>query len=234
MENYFLELLQSTNFIYLFLGALGAGALTSLAPCSLLTVPLLVGSAVGLSKDIEQNKKAKFTLIFSSLFALGVMISFAILAFLVAKIGMFFSIAPFWTYMLAGSLAIVFGFYSLGYLGEFDKTKIFEKLINLRLLGIFLIGIVFGLVSTPCASAPLIAIISLASSLGSIEAFLLVLVFALGHSLLLLIAGVSVGFTQKITTNRYLNSFSNILTKAFSIVLLAIGMYLFYKGLLVL
>ena len=84
MENYVLELLNSTNFIWLFLGALGAGALTSLAPCSLLSVPLLVGSAVGLSKDLPKEKKVKFTLIFSSLFAFGVVVSFSILAFLVA------------------------------------------------------------------------------------------------------------------------------------------------------
>lgn len=230
MENYVLELLSSTNFIWLFLGALGAGALTSLAPCSLLSVPLLVGSAVGLSKDLPKEKKVRFTLIFSSLFAFGVVVSFSILAFLVAKLGMFLSIAPSWAYIIAGLLALFFAFYSLGFIGEIDKNKIFSKLVKLRFLGIFLVGIIFGLVSTPCASAPLVAIISLASSLGNFEAYILVLVFAFGHSLLLLIAGVSIGFTQKVTSNKIISIFSSLLTKFFAFVLIALVIYLFYKG----
>lgn len=230
MENYVLELLNSTNFIWLFLGALGAGALTSLAPCSLLSVPLLVGSAVGLSKDLPKEKKVKFTLIFSSLFAFGVVVSFSILAFLVAKLRMFLSIAPSWAYIIAGLLALFFAFYSLGFIGEIDKNRLFSKLVKLRFFGIFLVGIIFGLVSTPCASAPLVAIISLASSLGNFEAYILVLVFAFGHSLLLLIAGVSVGFTQKVTSNKIISTFSSLLTKFFAFVLIAVAIYLFYKG----
>lgn len=230
VENFILELLSSTNFIWLFLGAFGAGAITSLAPCSLLTVPLLVGSAVALSKNVDEKNKAKFTLIFSSIFAFGVVISFSILAFLVAKLGLFFSIAPFWAYLLAGILALLFGLYSLGILEEIDKTKIFHKLLKLKFLGIFLIGIVFGLVSTPCASAPLVAIISLASSLGSFEAYILVLVFAFGHSLLLLIAGASIGFTQKITSNKAITILSAIVTKFFAFVLIVVSLYLFYQG----
>lgn len=230
LENFILELLSSTNFIWLFLGALLVGALTSVAPCSLLSVPLLVGSAVGLSKDIKEEKRARFTLIFSALFAFGVVISFSILAFLVAKLGMFLSIAPVWAYLLAGVLALGFGLYSLGILGELDKTKIFQKLLKLKFFGVFLVGIVFGLVSTPCASAPLVAIISLASSLGSFEAYILLLVFALGHSLLLLVAGVSIGFTQKVTSNKTIALFSAILTKFFAFVLIAVAFYFFYQG----
>lgn len=230
IESYFIELLNSTGFFWLFLGALGAGTITSLAPCSLLSVPLLVGSAVGLSKDIDERNRARFTLVFSSIFAFGVMISFSILAYLVAKLGLFFSIAPFWAYLLAGILALAFGLYSLGLLGEFNKNVLFSKLLNMKFFGVFLVGVIFGLVSTPCASAPLVAIISLASSLGSVEAYLLVLVFAFGHSLLLLVAGASVGFTQKVVSNRYISLFSSLLTKFFAFVLIAIAIYLFYQG----
>jgi cytochrome c-type biogenesis protein len=230
MESFFIELLESTNFLWLFLGALGAGVLTSLAPCSLLSVPLLVASAVGLSKDVDAQSKARFTLIFSSVFAFGVLMSFSILAYMVAKLGLFFSIAPTWAYFLAGLLALAFGLYSLGYLGEVDKTKMFAKLLKLKFVGVFLVGIIFGLVSTPCASAPLVAIISLASSLGSVEAYLLVLVFAFGHSVLLLVAGASVGFTQKVVGNKFIATFSALLTKFFAAVLLLVAGYLLYQG----
>ena len=214
----------------MWLGAFGAGALTSLAPCSLVTVPLLVGSAAGLTKDLPPSRRFGFTVLFSFLFALGVIISFSILAFLVAKLGFFFSVAPFWAYVLAGVLALLFGLYSLGVLGELNKTALFGRLIKLRYVGIFLVGVVFGLVSTPCASAPLVAIISLASTLGGAQAYGLVLVFALGHSLLLLFAGVCVGFTQRIAQNKALNHFSSLLTRFFALMLLGIGAYLLYQG----
>ena len=230
MEELSLELLNSSRYLWLFFGAFLAGAITSLAPCSLLTVPLLVASAVGLGRGAQGRDRVKFTLIFSALFAFGVMISFSILAYLVAKLGVFLSIAPFWAYALAGILALAFGFYSLGFLGELDKTKIFSKLLQLKFLGVFLVGVVFGLVSSPCASAPLVAIISLAASLGSFEAYILVLVFAFGHSLLLLIAGASVGFTQKVASNKTVAMFSSALTKFFSFVLIGIALYLFYQG----
>ena len=123
-----------------------------------------------------------------------------------------------------------FGFSSLGFIGEIDKNRVFSKLVKIRFFGIFLVGIIFGLVSTPCASAPLVAIISLASSLGNFEAYILVLVFAFGHSLLLLIAGVSIGFTQKVTSNKIISIFSSLLTKFFAFVLIAVAIYLFYKG----
>ena len=152
MEQFFLNLLQNNSLVWL--GAFGAGALTSLAPCSLVTVPLLVGSAAGLTKDLPPSRRFGFTVLFSFLFALGVIISFSILAFLVAKLGFFFSVAPFWAYVLAGVLALLFGLYSLGVLGELNKTALFGRLIKLRYVGIFLVGVVFGLVSTPCASAP--------------------------------------------------------------------------------
>lgn len=230
MELFFLNLLDSSNIAWLIIGALGVGALTSLAPCSLLSVPLLVGSAVSLSKNVEN--KRKFTLIFSSVFALGVIVSFSILAFLVAKLGMFFAVTSFWPYFIAALLALIFALYSLGFFGSMDKSKLFEKLIKLELFGIFLIGIVFGLISTPCASAPLVTIISLATSLGDLKAYLLLLAFAIGHSILLFIAGISLSFTQKITSNKNIVILSSISTKFFALVLIIISLYLFNEGLL--
>jgi len=62
------------------------------------------------------------------------------------------------------------------------------------------------------------------------EAYILVLVFAFGHSLLLLVAGVSIGFTQTVTSNKTIALFSAILTKFFAFVLIAVAFYFFYQG----
>jgi cytochrome c biogenesis protein CcdA len=231
MQETLLALLQAHS-VLAFLGAFGAGSLTAVAPCSLISVPLLVGSALALNKDLSGRKKVLFTYAFAGLFALGVMLSFSVLGFIVAKFGGFFSIAPLWAYLLAALFSIVIGLYALGFFGTIDKSKMMHHLIKLRLFGALFIGIIFGLVSTPCASAPLVAIITVAASSGYLYAYGLIFAFALGHSLLLLLAGISVGFAQSITSNKRLASFSDYLNKGFAFVLIAMGLYFAYAAIL--
>lgn len=229
MQELVITLLES-NSLLAFVGAFGAGSITAIAPCSLISVPLLVGSSVALNKDLVGRKKVLYTYAFASLFALGVMVSFSILGFIVAKFGGFFSVAPLWAYTLAGLFSVLIGLYAWGVFGEIDKSNIMAHLIKFRLFGGFLIGVIFGLVSTPCASAPLVAIITVAANSGYIYAYTLILVFALGHSLLLLVAGVSVGFTQSITSNQRLTEFSNYINKSFAILLVLMGLYFFWEA----
>ncbi len=142
--------------------------------------------------------------------------------------GFFFSIAPLEAYAAAGVLSILIGLYSLGFLPDvIDKAHWMEKLIRLRFAGVFAIGVMFGLVSTPCASAPLVAIISVASSAPDWYAYALVLTFALGHSLLLLAAGVSVGFAQSVASSAKLARLTEWVTKLFALALIGIGLYFF-------
>jgi cytochrome c biogenesis protein CcdA len=181
-----------------------------------------------MNKDLSGRKRILYTYAFASLFAFGVVISFSILGYLVAKFDGFFSIAPQGAYLAASFLSIFIGLYAWGVFGEINKTGIMTKLLKYRLLGGFLIGIIFGLVSTPCASAPLVAIVTVAANSGYVYAYSLILTFALGHSLLLLIAGVSVGFAQSIVSNRTLAKISNYLNKFFALLLIAFGLYFAY------
>ncbi len=229
MQETVLALLESHSLLA-FLGAFGAGSITAVAPCSLISVPLLVGSAVAMNKDLEGRKRVLYTYAFATLFALGVMLSFSILGYIVAKFGGFFSIAPMWAYVVAALLSVLIGLYAWGIFGEVNKSSIMAHLIKYRLFGGFLIGIIFGLVSTPCASAPLIAIVTVAANSGYIYAYGLILTFALGHSLLLLAAGVSVGFAQSITSNSTLAKFSTYLNKGFALMLIAFGIYFAYEA----
>ena len=229
MQEAVLALLES-NSLLAFVGAFGAGSITAVAPCSLVSVPLLVGSSVALNRDLEGRKKVLYTYAFASLFALGVMLSFSALGFIVAKFGGFFSIAPLWAYILASIFSVLIGLYAWGVFGEVNKSLIMIRLIKYRLFGGFLIGIIFGLVSTPCASAPLVAIITVAANSGYLYAYGLILTFALGHSMLLLVAGVSVGFTQSITSSKRVAKLSNYLNKAFALLLVLFGGYFAWQA----
>ena len=65
---------------------------------------------------------------------------------------------------------------------------------------------------------------------GSCKTIFLSRYFALGHSVLLLAAGVSVGFAQSITSNEALGKFSNLLNKLFALMLMLFGLYFFYQA----
>ena len=232
MQEQFIAYLTSHGLEAIF-GAVAIGILTAVAPCSIITLPLLIASAVALSSDIKTPKaKKQFTIYYSLLFTLGLVISFSVLMLLVAKIGIMLSIAPLWADILAAFASFLVAFYALGWLGSgVDKEKIAKKLLRFKLFGAVIIGIIFGLVSTPCASAPLVAIITVAQKSSNwLQAYLLVLSFALGHASLLLVSGVSLSFAQSIASSSVLNKISRVVNGAFITILFGIGVYYLYKA----
>lgn len=229
MEEALIHAVENYGLLAIFASFL-IGVLTSLAPCSIVTLPLLVGSAVTLSGDMDIKAKKRFIYRYSALFVLGLVISFSILLLLVSKIEMMLSVAPFWAYALASLATFIVVAYAMGYINGVDKDKIAQKFIKLKLLGAIIIGLVFGLVSTPCATAPLASIVMVAQSSGWIYSYTLVLAFALGHGSLLLIAGISLGFTQSIASSQLLGKISKTINAIFILMLIAIGFYFAYKA----
>ena len=219
--------------ILAILASFGIGLLTSLAPCSIITLPLLAGSALGLSGDLNSKQKKIFIYQYSLLFVLGLVISFSILMLLVSKMGMMLSLAPFWAYLLASIATFTIVAYALGWIQLLDKDKVARKFLRLKLFGAIIIGLIFGLVSTPCASAQLVAIIAIASQSGWIYSYVLVLAFALGHGMLLLVAGTSLGFTQSIVSSSKISALSKGINGFFIVVLVGIGFYFLYQTYLV-
>ena len=228
METLLIEYVQNYG-IYAIISSFGIGILTAVAPCSIVTLPLLIGSAVTLSDHLEEKQKKVFIYKYSFLFVLGLVISFSILMLIVSKVGMMLSVAPFWAYGLASIATFIVVGFSLGWIGSFDKNKVTNKFLKYKLYGAIIIGLIFGLVSSPCASAPLVAIITVAEQTGWIYSYLLVLSFAIGHASLLLLAGISVGFTQSIASNILFNKISNFINNLFILMLVVIGIYFMYK-----
>ena len=232
MEDLLIQVINQHGLLAIF-AALGIGILTSLAPCSILTLPLLVGSAMTLSEDLETKAKKRFIYIYSTLFVLGIIISFSILMLLVSKIGIMLSVAPFWAYILAAIATLSVVAYSMGWIGDVDKDAVAKQFLKYRLWGAIIIGLIFGLVSSPCASAPLVAIITIAQESGWLYSYTLVFSFALGHASFLLLAGLSLGFTQSVLSNRWIGHISTLVNWIFRVLLIGIGLYFFYKAYLI-
>jgi cytochrome c biogenesis protein CcdA len=100
-------------------------------------------------------------------------------------------------------------------------------------LGAFLLGLLFGVVSAPCAAPILVVLLTyLAASNSSVAygAFLL-LVYALGHCALIVVAGTSVGAAKAIVENKKLTAATDTLRRVAGVLIVAVGAYFAYRGL---
>ena len=96
------------------------------------------------------------------------------------------------------------------------------------LLGAFLIGLFFGIVASPCATPVLAVILTFAVTKQEIAySGGLLLAYALGHWVLVLGAGISAGFAQKVLASKGIANFSIYSKEVAGMILIGVGIYLF-------
>lgn len=195
------------------------GIVTSISPCILSMVPLLV-SYIGAYG--EGNRSRGFIL--SSSFVAGLAVTFAILGFIAAYFGRVFGqVGVFWYYILA-AVAIIMGLQLIGVL-TFNLPGL--QKIPVRKAGMggsLIMGMLFGLVASPCATPVLAVIITYAAVQGEpVYGSLLLFIYGLGHGLPLLIAGTFTGLARNLPRiNRYTQYLSY--ASGFILILLGLGL----------
>ena len=96
-------------------------------------------------------------------------------------------------------------------------------------LGAFLLGLLFGLVSTPCAVPILAVLLAFVAEKGNVlYGALLLFVYALGHSALVLAAGTSVGAAKSLIESKGLRTAHGVLQKAAGILIIGLGLYFLF------
>ena len=98
-------------------------------------------------------------------------------------------------------------------------------------LGSFILGLLFGVVSAPCAAPILIVLLTCLVGSGASVPWggTLLLVYALGHSVL--IAGTSMGMAKKLIENRKATSTLELLRRGAGVAIVLVGVYFGYRGL---
>jgi cytochrome c biogenesis protein CcdA len=93
-------------------------------------------------------------------------------------------------------------------------------------IGAFLLGLLFGVVSTPCAVPILAVLLTFVASQGNIVyGGLLLFVYALGHSAFILVAGTSMGAAKRLIESRGLRRANLILQRAAGVIIILVGIY---------
>lgn len=229
METILVEYLTEYGVVTILVSFL-IGIISSLNPCSVLTLPFFIASSITLSKGLNSKAKKIFIYNYTFLFFIGLVVSYSVLLLLFTQIGTMLRVSSSWMYTIAGILTLLIVAYSLNMFGSLNKNKLTEKLIPYKYLGALIIGFVHGFITSPCGSAPFIALLTLASQTGWLTSYTLVLSFAVGQAMILLVSGLFVGFIQNIRANKWINVINTILNKIFIIVLILIGIYFIYKG----
>jgi len=205
-------------FPFCFLG----GIISSASPCVLAMIPLVIGYVGGYAEG-SQKKAVQYSLVFT----LGLTITFTILGIIAGAMGRLFGdVGSFWNYVLP-PIAILLG---LQLLGVFNfNIGISQRFLPKRkaLFGALLMGLFFGIVASPCATPVLAVILTFAATQKEIAySGGLLLAYALGHWVLVLGAGISAGFAQRVLESKGISNFSSYSKKTGGVILIGVGIYL--------
>jgi len=216
------EFIQNQSWIAFPACFLG-GIVSSASPCVLAMIPLVIGYVGGYSEG--SHKKA---IQYSIVFTLGLTITFTVLGIIAGAMGRLFGdVGGFWYYVLP-PVAILLG---LQLLGVFNlNIGLPQRFVPKRkaLFGALLMGFFFGIVASPCATPVLAVILTFAATRENIVfSGGLLLAYALGHWVLVLGAGISTGFAQRVLASRGISNFSTYSKKAAGVILIGVGIYLF-------
>lgn len=206
--------------------ALVAGILTSVTPCALTSVPLVIGYVGGTR---QRDTKKAFWL--SVIFAAGMAFTFTILGTAASLLGKLLQGAGSWWYILLGILMLLMALQTWEIYNFIPSTYAISKSTKRGFLGAFAAGILGGFFSSPCATPVLIVLLAMVAKEGNILwGILLLLLYSLGHSFLVLIAGTSVGFVNKLSSSEKYGRASKILKIIMGFLIVLIAFYMFYLG----
>ncbi len=111
------------------------------------------------------------------------------------------------------------------------STNLQSKNTKKGYIGAIIAGILGGVFASPCSTPVLVALLALASNSENIlYGMFLLLLYWIGNSILLVIAGTSVGTIKKITQNPKYGKLSVVLKYILGIIILMIGLYMLYLG----
>ena len=204
-------------FVLVFLG----GVVTSLGPCNVATIPLIMGY-VGGSSNLSRFRSFSLSLAF----AIGLALTFMLLGVFAALIGGLVGAATTWWYYLVAGICFLIGLNMLGVLQINLPLAFggFRERIGLKgIPGALALGLVSGLVASQCATPVLAAILTYVMAKGALlYGAGLLFVYALGRGVPVVLAGT---FTGALKSFQKLGHWSNVIEKVSGVIVIGVGLY---------
>ncbi len=197
------------------------GLLTAANPCVLAAAPLMVGYVSG-----QENRSVGRSFLLSLTFAIGLTIMFGLIWFGVWSASTLIS-AEYWKYV-AAAVCFLMGLHLLGVLhfslpvpaGVQPKRKGF--------VGALLLGLLFGLISLPCAGPVLGALIVVTPVYGMAFGVMLLVAYSIGHCGLVIVGGTSIGFVQRLADSKGWTAGTDILRRIAGVLIIGVGAWVLF------
>jgi cytochrome c-type biogenesis protein len=192
------------------------------SPCHLASIPLIVAYVGGQRQALKPRDAASYAVSFT----LGLFITIALVGIVCAMLGrMLGDIGNYWQILIG----IVLIWVALGMLGV-EKCSVSGSLLyrlNFRGIGGALgLGLAYGILSGSCTFgfiAPILAIITVQKQIAT--GILLILLFALGHCLPIVIAGSSTALVKGVMENSAWQGAGNWFRQGAGVLIVLLGIY---------
>ena len=228
METLLIHLTQSLtdNPFLAYVGVFLGGILSSSSPCVLATIPLVIGYVGGYAEG--DRRKA---LIYSLTFIVGLSMTFTILGAIASFVGGLFGVVGRTWYFVVGGVAVAIGIHLIGLYEWNLPVSVHFQPKQRGILGAFLLGLIFGIVSSPCATPVLVLILTFAASKGEVlYGTSLLFVYAVAHCALIFLAGVATGFAEGFMKSRGILNMATWGKRIGGSIVFLVGVYMVYSG----
>lgn len=200
-----------------------------LSPCHLSSIPLIIGYMSNQSGAITTNRA--FSL--SSIFALGILITIAVVGVITASLGRLVGDIGFTGNIIFAFIFIFIGLYLMDIIKVNWPDAPIGKVTSRGSLGAFVLGLVFGIGLGTCTfayMAPILGIVFQTSQKSMLQANSLLLAFGVGHVGVIVVAGTLSRWVQN-----YLNWSDDsrailYVKRICGILVVAGGTYLIFKA----
>ena len=192
------------------------------SPCHLASIPLIVGYVAGQGKLVEGREAARYAIAFTS----GLFITIALVGVVCSLLGrMMGDVGPYWT-IAVGLVLVYVALDMLGVASCKLSGGLMSRLKVRGLSGALIMGLGYGLLSGSCTFgflAPLLAVITVQDQV--LTGVGLILAFALGHCLPIVIAGSSAALARRIMEQRVFSGGSQWVRRAAGVCVGLLGLY---------
>lgn len=192
------------------------------SPCHLASIPLIVAYVGGQENAVNPRRAGWY----AGAFTLGLFITIATVGIVCALLGRMFGDVGIWWQVLVGAVLI---WVALGMLGVQACSMSGSLLYRLKLRGIhgaFGLGLAYGVLSGSCTFgfiAPILAIVTVQQKI--IAGSVMMILFALGHCLPIVVAGSSTAMVRKLTESSAWQGAGLWFRRSAGVVIAMLGIY---------
>ncbi|UJX39238.1 sulfite exporter TauE/SafE family protein [Desulfovibrio sp. JY] len=196
------------------------------SPCHLASIPLIVGYVAGQGKIIQGREAAKYAVAFS----FGLFVTIAAIGVICTLLGrMLGDVGSYWT-ILVGAILLWVALDMLGVAKCSISSGMLGRLKVKGLAGALLLGLAYGVLSGSCTFgfiAPILAIITIQEKI--LTGVILIVLFAVGHCLPIVVAGSSTALVQRWLENGAMRHGGVWFRKSAGVLIALLGLYFISK-----